>query len=63
MEELDPFDAVQLTYVVDVCRKSKNISEAGRTLFAVSREQKKTANDSDRLRKYLAKYELQFSDL
>jgi len=62
MDSLDPFDAVQLAYVVDVCRKSKNISDAGRQLFAVSREQKKTSNDSDRLRKYLAKFELQFSD-
>lgn len=60
---LDPFDAVQLRYVVDTCKQSKNISEAGRKLFAVSREQKKKANDSDRLRKYLAKFELQFSDL
>ncbi|BDS05502.1 Fis family transcriptional regulator [Oceaniferula spumae] len=63
MQSLDPFDAVQLSYTVDVCRRSKNISEAGRKLFAVSREQKKTSNDSDRLRKYLAKFELQFSDL
>ncbi|MBK1854622.1 RNA repair transcriptional activator RtcR [Verrucomicrobiaceae bacterium 5K15] len=63
LENIDPFDAVQLSYVVEVCRKSKNISEAGRTLFAVSRAQKKTSNDSDRLRKYLAKFELQFGDL
>jgi len=33
--------------------ESSSIAEAGRILFAQSRTQKKTANDSDRLRKYL----------
>lgn len=61
-EELDPFDVVQLAYVVEVCRESKTISEAGRKLFAVSRVQKKSSNDSDRLRKYLAKFGLGFGD-
>lgn len=63
MGDLDPFDAVQLAYVVTVCRQSKTVSEAGRRLFAVSRVQKKSSNDSDRLRKYLAKYELSFAGL
>ena len=39
---------------------SKMISEAGRRLFAVSREKKKNPNDADRLRKYLAKFALSF---
>jgi transcriptional regulatory protein RtcR len=33
--------------------KSASLAEAGRILFAKSRAQKKTPNDSDRLRKYL----------
>ena len=61
--ELDPFDRVQLAYVVEVCRASKTVSEAGRELFTVSRQGKKSSNDSDRLRKYLAKYGLDFSEI
>ena len=53
---LDLFDRVQLAHVVEVCKKSANLSEAGRTLFGVSRLRKKNSNDADRLRKYLAKY-------
>jgi len=36
------------------------MAEAGRRLFAVSRVKKKTGNDSDRVRKYLAKFGLTF---
>ena len=55
---IDPFDRVQLEYVVDVCRRSASLSDAGRTLFAASREQRASINDSDRLRKYPAKFGL-----
>lgn len=58
---IDPFDQVQLDYVVQVCRRSASLSDAGRTLFAASREQRKSTNDSDRLRKYLAKFGLDWS--
>ena len=58
--ELDAFDAVQLAEVVRVCRASRSLAEAGRTLFAVSRAKKKTGNDSDRVRKYLGKFGLTF---
>ena len=54
--DLDSFDSVQLAHVIRTCRESENMSQAGRKLFAVSRKNKKTANDSDRLRKYLAKF-------
>ena len=60
LTELDPFDQVQLAYVIEVCRGSKNMSEAGRRLFAVSRTRKVRPNDADRLRKYLAKFGLVF---
>jgi len=59
--ELDPFDRVQLAEVVRVCRTSHTLSEAGRQLFAVSRTKKGTTNDADRLRKYLARFGLDWS--
>lgn len=62
-EQLDRFDRVQLADVVAVCRQSKSLSAAGRTLFAASRQQKKSSNDADRLRKYLARFELTFKDI
>jgi transcriptional regulatory protein RtcR len=55
---LDLFDRVQLAFVIGICRESGTISEAGRKLFAATRENRKTANDSDRLRKYLARFDL-----
>ena len=41
-----------------VCARSKSLSAAGRELFAVSRTQRASTNDADRLRKYLAKFRL-----
>ncbi len=60
---IDRFDRVQLADVIDVCRRSRSLSEAGRALFAVSRTQKSSSNDADRLRKYLHRFGLQFEDL
>ena len=57
---LDLFDRVQLEAVVRVCRASRNQAAAGRALFAASRAVKQSVNDSDRLRKYLAKFGLTF---
>jgi transcriptional regulatory protein RtcR len=54
--ELDRFDRVQLADVLTVIRECKNLSEAGRRLFAVSRTSKKRPNDADRLRKYLDRF-------
>lgn len=56
--QLDHFDRVQLEEVIRVCRSSRSLSEAGRKLFAVTRSKRTTTNDSDRLRKYLAKFDL-----
>lgn len=60
-EEIDPFDRVQLEYVVSVCRKSASLADAGRRLFAASRRQRSSTNDGDRLRKYLAKFGLDWA--
>jgi transcriptional regulatory protein RtcR len=55
---LDPFDRHQLAYVLRVCRESRSLADAGRALFSVSRLERSTTNDSDRVRKYLAKFGL-----
>lgn len=63
MAQLDPFDRVQLQAVVQACLGSRSLSDAGRQLFAVSRLQKQSPNDADRLRKYLARFGLDFQKL
>ena len=60
---LDLFDRCQLHTVIEVCGKASSLSEAGRALFAQSRKEKKQANDADRLRKYLARFDLDFDSL
>ena len=57
-DTLDLFDTTQLLQVLQVCRTSRSLSEAGRRLFSVSRLHKKQPNDADRLRKYLARFGL-----
>jgi transcriptional regulatory protein RtcR len=59
--EIDRFDRVQLADVVEVCRASPSLSAAGRTLFASSLATRTTKNDADRLRKYLARFGLDFA--
>ena len=61
--QLDRFDALQLQAVVRVCRAAKSLSEAGRSLFAVSRQAKRQPNDADRLKKYLARFGLAWDAL
>jgi transcriptional regulatory protein RtcR len=61
--DLDRFDRVQLEDVLSVCRSAHGLSAAGRVLFGRSRERKKRANDADRLRKYLARFDLEWRDL
>jgi transcriptional regulatory protein RtcR len=57
-EKLDLFDQAQLAFVINICRESASLSDAGRKLFAATRENRKTANDADRLRKYLTRFDL-----
>ena len=61
--DIDLFDKRQLETVIEVCRNTASLSEAGRQLFAVSRKQKKQPNDADRLRKYLARFGLSWDEL
>ena len=58
LARLDLFDRMQLEGVLRVCAESATLSEAGRKLFAASRQLKAQPNDADRLRKYLARFGL-----
>lgn len=60
---LDLFDAVQLRAVLAVCRQARSLSDAGRLLFAASRSLKAKPNDADRLKKYLAKFGLEWGQI
>lgn len=62
-ESLDLFERVQLEEVLRVCRASESLSDAGRQLFSVTRSKRATPNDADRLRKYLARFNLRFQDI
>jgi transcriptional regulatory protein RtcR len=61
--ELDLFERAQLAQVLRICRASRSLTEAGRALFAVSRQRKKVTNDADRIRKYLASYRLGWAEV
>lgn len=61
--EVDPFDYIQLNEVLRICRSTHSRAEAGRQLFAVSRLKKKTNNDSDRLAKYLDRFDISWEQI
>ena len=63
LNRIDPFDRPSLANAIQICRHSDNLSDAGRKLFSVSRENRKTKNDTDRLKKYLAKYDVRWADI
>lgn len=60
--DIDEFDQIQLRGVLKVCENAKSMADAGRQLFAASRQQRNTTNDSDRVKKYLVKFGLSWSD-
>ena len=62
-ERLDAIEIATLKYVLDICRTSTSAAEAGRRLYNVSRENRTTANDSDRIAKFLKTYNLRFSQV
>lgn len=61
--ERDLFDAVQLEEVLAVCKNAGSRSEAGRRLFAHSRQKKKSSDDTARLNKYLKGFNLTWEDI
>lgn len=63
IENMDLFDRMQLEQVIGICKQHNSASKAGRALFEHSRIQRKSVNDADRLRKYLAKYNLDWQSI
>ncbi len=63
LDLIDPFDRPTLSHVVTTCQNTNSLSEAGRVLYSVSRCLRKTTNDADRLKKYLAKFSLSWASL
>jgi len=62
-DAIDFFDRIQLRGVIQVCREARSLSDAGRKLFNTSRSKKTTTNDADRLRKYLARFNLDWQEI
>jgi transcriptional regulatory protein RtcR len=60
---LDLFDRAQLNHVLEVCQRSRSLSEAGRTLFSASRGRKTSTNDADRVRKYLHRFGIEWAQI
>jgi transcriptional regulatory protein RtcR len=60
---IDLFDRIQLEQVIRVCRGCSTLSGAGRMLFTASRARKSSSNDADRLRKYLARFGLDWQTI
>ena len=63
LAEMDAFDRVQVSHVIEVCRQCRSLSEAGRLLFGASRDRKATTNDADRLRKYLNRFGIEWPQI
>jgi len=63
LARIDLFDQSQLATVIAICRESASLSAAGRRLFAASRQEKTSGNDADRLRKYLARFDLDWASV
>jgi transcriptional regulatory protein RtcR len=63
LDGIDLFDRVQLAHVIQVCRDSRSMSEAGRMLFGASRTRKTSTNDADRLRKYLNRFGIEWGQI
>jgi transcriptional regulatory protein RtcR len=63
LAKIDPFDRCQLAHVIEACRGARSLSDAGRQLFSATRQLKTKSNDADRLRKYLARFELDWKQI
>ena len=61
--KMDYYEQVQLAALIEICRVSNSMADAGRKLFNVSRAAKKSSNDSHRVKQLLGKYGLDFASL
>lgn len=60
---LDPLDQVQLAHVMAYGCRSRSPFEAERTSFSACRARRTRANDAERLRKYLVRFDLTWHEL
>jgi transcriptional regulatory protein RtcR len=60
VDAADLFDLNALEGMLEIVRDAHSMADAGRRLFAASRLQKTNCNDSDRVRKYLAGWGLDY---
>ena len=60
---LDEFDMVQLKRVLEVIAETSSMEKTGRQLFAVTRASKNSFNDSDRVKKFLARWNLDYKSV
>lgn len=63
IEQLDYYEQLKLAGIISTCRDSSSMAEAGRKLFNVSRHNKKSSNDSHRVKQLLVKYNLTFAQI
>lgn len=61
LAEYDRFDLVQLEEVLSAIKATRNMAQAGRQLFGVSRTTRESPNDSDRVRKFLTRWQLEYA--
>ncbi|WP_226668397.1 RNA repair transcriptional activator RtcR [Microbulbifer aggregans] len=62
-DEMDFYDQLKLAALVEVCKQSSSMAEAGRKLFNISRLKKTSSNDSHRVKQLLSKYGINFESL
>lgn len=63
LSALDLYEQYALIGVIEVCKQSRSMAAAGRSLFNVSRTQKSSKNDSHRIKQLLERYGLSFETL
>lgn len=61
--DIDVVDRAQLEVVLQAIRDTKSMAEAGRQLFAVSRAQRKSVNDTARVRAVLLAHGLSYAEI
>lgn len=62
-QKIDLYEQIQPAGMIEARRECKSMAETGRKLFNVSRTEKKSTNDSHRVKQLLAKYQLTLEQL
>ncbi len=62
-DSLDYYDQLKLINLIEVCKNSNSMADAGRKLFNISRTTKKSNNDSHRVKQLLNSFGMCFEDI